>query len=249
MISIIILTKNSAKSLRACLESTTSFAEVIVLDSGSTDATKEIALTFPHVKWYAHRFLGFGPMRRKAEEYAANDWIFALDSDEILSPQMISELQQIQLNPRLVYTVSRHNFFNGKWIKWCGWYPDRQLRLYNRTKTTYNDALVHERVMTHNMQIKHLKSSIYHYSYEQIDDFLSKMQTYSSLFAKQRSGKKKTSFMQALFHGNYAFFKSFILQRGFLGGKEGLIISLYNGHTTFYKYLKLIEENRKVSRG
>ncbi len=244
MLSIVILTKNSEKSLDRALESTISFPDVIVLDSESTDSTKSIASKYPNVRFYVRPFCGFGPMRQVADSLSTYDWIFALDSDEVLSPSLIQTLHSISTDSKNVYRFPRHNFYNDKWIRWCGWYPDKQIRLYNKKMTSFSKALVHEKVETGHMQIIDLKSPIFHYSYNNMDDFLVKMRLYSSLFSDQYHGKKKSSMMRALGHSSYAFIKSYFLQRGFLGGKEGLLISLYNSHTTFYKYLKLWEKNK-----
>ncbi|GAB4185113.1 MAG: hypothetical protein Tsb0015_01790 [Simkaniaceae bacterium] len=244
-ISVIILTKNNEKTIKRALDSTLSFEEVIILDSESTDDTYEIAKTYDHVQWHSHPFLGFGPMRQLAEKHAKNDWILSLDSDEAISPQLINDLKNLKLIPNCIYSIPRHNFFRDKWIKWCGWYPDRQMRLYNKRKTGYSSSLVHEGILTDNMQIIALNSPVFHYSYEKIEDFLAKMQMYSSLFAKENTGKKRSSLLHAMGHGLYAFFKSYFLKKGFLGGEEGFIISLYNAHTAFYKYLKLSEANRR----
>lgn len=246
MISIVILTKNSAKSLDRALQSTLAFPEVIILDSESTDATQSIASKYPNVCFHRHPFCGFGPMRSIGDSLATYEWIFALDSDEALSPELIERLSGISLNPKNVYRFPRHNFFNDKWIRWCGWYPDKQTRLYNKKMTSFSKALVHEKVITEHMQTIDLKNPILHYSYNKMDDFLVKMQLYSNLFATQYTGKKKSSMRLAISHSTYAFIKSYFLQKGFLGGKEGLLISLYNSHTTFYKYLKLWEKNKKL---
>lgn len=244
MLSIVILTKNSEKTLSRVLESTLSFPEVILLDSESIDSTKSIASKYPNVHFHVRAFCGFGPMRRIADSLSTYDWVFALDSDEVLSPYLIQTLHSISPDPKNVYRFPRHNFYNDKWIRWCGWYPDKQVRFYNKKMTSFSKALVHEKVETGPMQIIDLKSPIFHYSYHQMEDFLAKMQLYSTLFSDQYTGKKKSSMIRALGHSSYAFIKSYFLQRGFLGGKEGLLISLYNSHTTFYKYLKLWEKNK-----
>jgi hypothetical protein len=185
-------------------------------------------------------------MRKFAEKLASNDWILTLDSDEEISDSLAYELNTLNLNGGVVYSIPRHNFFNNKWIKWCGWYPDRQFRIYNRTQTTYSNDLVHESIQIDNMRTIPLSSPIFHYSYETMEDFINKMQKYSSLFAKQNAGKKNSSLAKAIVHGAYRFFKSYIFQRGLLGGREGYIISAYNGQTAYYKYLKLAEANQQL---
>lgn len=247
MISVTVLTKNCAKTLRATLESISSFPEVVILDTGSTDDTLLIAKTFPNIKIYPLPFQGFGPLHNEASSLASHDWIFSLDSDEVVTPELFAEVQNLSLNEKYVYSVLRDNYFNGKHIRCCsGWYPDRVLRLYNRKTACFSQDYVHERILSENLIIAPLKYPIKHTPYRNMHDFLAKMQVYTSLFAEQNRHKKKSSLTHAIFHSIYAFFKSYILKRGFLGGKEGLIISLYIGQTAFYKYLKLAELNKIV---
>ena len=240
MISVTILTKNSQETLAATLASLTHFPEVLLLDTGSTDQTLAIAAHFPNVRIFHHPFDGFGKTHNLASSLATHDYILSIDSDEILSPALSSEILSLTLNPNTVYSLDRHNHFNGKHIKYCaGWHPDRIVRLYNRKTTQFSEDKVHEKILTTNLQIIPLKHPLLHTPYRTIEEFLSKMQFYSTLFAEQKAPHKRSSLTKALAHGFAAFFKSYILKRGFLGGREGLIISLYNGHTTYYKYLKL----------
>ncbi|MBA3957477.1 MAG: glycosyltransferase family 2 protein [Parachlamydiaceae bacterium] len=247
MISVTILTRNSAKYLHEVLTSTQHFDEVVLYDSGSNDATFEIAKQFPNVVVYKGEFIGFGPTHNVASNLAKHDWILSIDSDEVVTPKMAQEIKALQLDAQCVYSFPRDNYYNGTHIRWCGWCPDRQYRLYNRTKTRFTDAQVHEAVIIKNMQHLPLNGAIIHYSYASLSDFLGKMQTYSELFAKQNQGKKKSSPTKAVLHGWFAFFKSYILKKGILGGYEGFVISAYNGHTAFYKYLKLYEANQRLS--
>lgn len=246
MISVTILTRNSQKYLRAVLDSLETFSEVLIYDTGSTDDTLTIAKDYANVRVRIGQFEGFGVVHNKVSSLAKNDWILSIDSDEIVSEKMASTIGALKLDPQCVYSFPRHNFFNGKWIKWCGWYPDNQIRLYNRTKTRFTDAPVHEAVITDQMQVVNLKAPIIHYSYESVSDFLTKMQTYSTLFAQQYAGKRSSSTFKAISHGSFAFFKSYIIKRGFLGGYEGYLISAYNAHTAFYKYMKLYEANSRL---
>lgn len=243
MISVTILTKNSEKYIREVLEALKTFQEVIVLDTGSKDHTIEIAKSFPNVVLHERAFTGFGHCHNLASSLATNDWILSVDSDEIVSNELLHEIHSLTLNPQAIYSISRHNYYRGKFIKGCGWYPDRVLRIYNRKVTQFSDALVHESIMKKDLEIIFLKKPIYHFPYETTNDFLTKMQHYSSLFAKQYHGKKKSSTLKALSHGLFAFLKSYFLQRGFLLGGQGFEISAYNGITSFYKYLKLRDLN------
>ncbi len=246
MISVTILTCNSEARIRDVLESVKYFDDVVILDSGSKDNTMTIAQEFPNVTVYTAKFEGFGPKHNRASSLAKYDWILSVDSDEVLSGALAKEILLLPLDPQNVYSFPMHNYFNGKHIKGCGWYPDRHVRLYNRTSTRFTDVQVHEGIITKDLKEVLLRNNAFHYSYNTIFDFLKKMQWYSDLFATQNKDKKKSSVCKAAFHGVFAFIKSYILQRGFLCGAEGFIISVYNGNTAFYKYLKLWEANRTL---
>lgn len=248
MISVTILTKNSARYLEEVLTALQAFEEVLIYDNGSTDATFAIAEKFPNVTLKTGPFQGFGPTHNLATSLARHDWILSIDSDEVVSPELTLEIQQQQLDSQAVYSFPRHNYYNGKFIRWCGWFPDRQWRLYNRNSTRFTDAQVHEAVILDGMKSVSLKAPLIHYSYGSHAEFLSKMQSYSDLFAKQNVGKRKASPCKAVLHGCFAFFKSYFLKSGWMGGYEGFVISVYNGNTAFYKYLKLYEANQKVAR-
>lgn len=244
MISVCILTKNSSISLKETLTALKNFSEVVILDNGSTDATLDIARAFLNVKIYHSPFIGFGPLRNLAASFATHDWILALDSDEVPTEALIHEISSLPLKRGAVYSLERANFYAGKQIKGCGWDHDRVVRLYHRQDTKYNDAAVHEAVCTKELKMIPLAAPLFHTPYRSTSDFLSKMQHYSSLFAEQHKGKRKSSFKKALGRAFFAFFRSYILQKGIFLGKEGFIISLYNANTVFYKYLKLCERNR-----
>jgi glycosyltransferase involved in cell wall biosynthesis len=243
MISVCILTKNAAETLAKTLDSTRLFPEVLLLDNGSTDQTLEIAKKYPNVRIVSHPFIGFGPLRNKAAELATHDWILALDSDEVISSPLLLEIQRLNLDENMAYQLPRHNYYNGRRIRGCGWDPEYVARLYHRKKTDFSLSQVHESLRSPHLQTLH--SPLLHTPYRSTADFLSKMQHYSTLFAEQYRGKKKSSFPKALLHATYAFLRSYFLKRGLFLGKEGFIISLYNANTTFYKYLKLAELNRK----
>ncbi len=240
MISVCILTKNSAATLGKTLDSVASFPEVLIYDNGSTDETLSIAAQYTNVVIHEGPFIGFGPLRNRAAELARYDWILALDSDEVISPKLLHEIQEANLEARCVYNLPRHNFYNGKRIWGCGWGGDRVVRLYNRKSTLYRLDAVHESVVTNGLQIVCLKYPLIHTPFRSTSEFLAKMQHYSSLYAQQNQGRK-VSFSRAVMSGLYSFFRSYFLQKGFLLGREGFIISLYNANTTFYKYLKLSE--------
>lgn len=244
-ITVTILTKNSQKYLEEVLSALERFDEVVICDTGSVDKTKEIARRFPNTVIYERPFTGFGPTHNVASSVAKHEWILSVDSDEIVTQPLADEIQALILSRGSVYSFPRHNEYRGKWIRWCGWHPDRQIRLYNRQDTQFTDAQVHEAIEARHLTNVRLKSPLKHYSYADVSDFLQKMQMYSTLFAIQNKDKKSSSLAKAIGHGLYTFFKCYLLKRGFLGGQEGFEISVYNANTAFYKYLKLAEANKK----
>lgn len=245
MISVTILAKNSEKYLAEVLDALKDFPEVLIYDTGSEDGTLELARRYPNVMVRNGKLEGFGPTHNTASEAATHDWILSIDSDEVVTSELAQEILGLKLDSDCVYAFPRHNEFNGKFIKWCGWYPDRQVRLYNKKRTRFTDAQVHEAVITKGMRVVELKAPLRHYSYASLADFLSKMQFYSTLFAQQNVGRKRSSPLKAVLHGWWAFFRSYILKKGIFGGYEGFVISAYNAHTAFYKYMKLYEANQR----
>ena len=243
-ISVTILTKNSDQTLANCLRALEDFEEVIILDTGSTDLTLDIAQTFPKVKVFEADFQGFGPLHNIAAEKASNEWILSVDSDEVLSEELAREILNLKLERKCIYSFPFYNYFNGKHIRGCGWFPDRHIRLYNKAETQFSNDFVHEKIITNNLKEVQLKNPVKHDSYRSISDFLKKMENYSSLYAQQNKQKKSSSLLKALLKGSFTFFKSYFLKKGFLDGREGFIISVYNSQTTFYKYLKLEELNQ-----
>lgn len=243
-ISVTILSKNSERYLTQVLESVRDFSEVILLDNGSEDQTLAIAAGYSNVRVIHEEFCGFGRLHQIATERAKNDWILSLDSDEVLSQELQKEIQGLELDPGEVYSFPRHNYYKGKWIRHCAWYPDRQVRIYNRLRTGFSDAEVHETVLTDGMKKVFLSGPMIHYSYLDSSDFLRKMAHYSELFAQQNQHQKSSSLGKACCHGVFAFFKTYVIKKGILSGREGFEIALYNANTAFYKYMRLAELNR-----
>jgi glycosyltransferase involved in cell wall biosynthesis len=245
MISVTILTKDSARHLRKVFKALSAFEEVLVLDTGSSDETLTIAREFANVRVHPTQFKGFGPLHNEAAALARHDWILSLDSDEVMTPELSREIAALALDDGCVYSISRHNYFNGKWIRWCGWYPDRHVRLYNKKRTQFTDAPVHEGIMRNGLRLVELHAPVAHYSYTCVADFLTKIQRYSDLFAQQHQGKVSSSLSKVIVHSLATFIKSYVFKRGFLGGREGFLISTSNAVSTFYRYMKLREANQK----
>jgi glycosyltransferase involved in cell wall biosynthesis len=244
-ISVTMLTKDSSRYLKEVLESLANFDEIVVLDNGSSDNTIEIAKEFDNVKVYTHEFIGFGPLKNLAIDYASNEWILSIDSDEIVPQALVSEIYSTPLEPSVVYSIPRDNYYNHKHMKCCGWEGDRVNRLFNKKYTRFNDNLVHESLILDKVSIKNLNSTLIHYSFNSASELIDKMQKYSTLYAKDYKGKKSSSPLKAFIRGSFAFFKYYFLKKGFLNGYEGLVISISNANGVFYKYIKLYEEGLK----
>jgi glycosyltransferase involved in cell wall biosynthesis len=244
-ISVTILTKDSSRYLEEVLEALESFDEIIILDNGSSDDTIEIAKKFANVKVYEHEFIGFGPLKNLAIDYASNDWILSIDSDEIVSQTLVKEILSQKLEPNIVYSIPRDNYYNHKHMRCCGWEGDRVNRLFNKKMTSFNNNLVHESLILDKMSIKELNSTLVHYSFNSASQLIDKMQKYSTLYAKDYNGKKSSSPLKAFIRASFAFFKYYFLKKGFLNGYEGLVISVSNANGVFYKYIKLYEESLK----
>lgn len=248
-ITVTMLVKNAEKYLAQSLSALKDFPEIIVLDNGSTDCSVEIAKQFNNVKIYHSDFIGFGPMKNLVATYASYDWILNIDSDEILQPKLIEEISQINFDDSYkVYALLRINHYRGKPIKTCGWYPDFVKRLYNKKLVKFNDRQVHESLeIAENIQVVHLQHEFKHYSFDNSEALINKMQQYTTLFAEQQKYRKKGSVFSAVTHGISAFFKNYFLKKGILSGGDGFIISFANASGSYYKYIKLMEANQNLT--
>jgi glycosyltransferase involved in cell wall biosynthesis len=245
-ISVTILTKNSQKYIEECLFSLIKFDEVIVLDNGSDDKTIQIAEKFKNVVIKKSEFIGFGPLKQLAVSYASHDWILSVDSDEIFSKELVNEILSLELDEDSIYSILRDNYYNKKLIRCCGWDNDYVERLFNKHRVNFNDKQVHEGLIISNKCIvKKLENSFKHYTFDIAEELLYKLNKYSTLYAKENRVEKKSSAFIAFFKATFSFFKNYILQKGFLYGYEGLLISVSNANGVFYKYIKLYEENKR----
>jgi glycosyltransferase involved in cell wall biosynthesis len=245
-ISVTILTKNSAAYIVECLSALEVFAEVVIVDTGSTDDTIAIASGFRNVTLHEHPFIGFGPMKNIAVDKASNDWILSVDSDEIVTQELVHEILSLKLDCNMVYMMERDNYYHRRLIRGCGWDNDRVERLFNRKRTRYDDKLVHEGLtMNGNMKTELLSGRLKHYPYDNASQLLQKMQHYSTLWAEEHHGRKQVSPVKALLYGVLTFLKSYMLKHGWRYGYEGLLISVSNANGVFYKYIKLYEADRE----
>ncbi|RRS32460.1 MAG: glycosyl transferase [Epsilonproteobacteria bacterium (ex Lamellibrachia satsuma)] len=230
-LSVVIISKNEEKFITDAVKSALFADEVILLDSGSTDNTCQLAKDLG-AKVFYQDWLGFGPQKNKALDYASNDWVFVLDSDERIPPKLQEEILNIMIDPKNDgYFVARLNNFWGKNIKTCGLYPDYSIRLFDRTKAKFNNVPVHESVQL-KTNAGYLKNHMCHLAYSSVDEFIAKQNRYSTLHHKKRSKLK------AILNPYWTFFKLFFLKKGFLDGWDGFVISRLYAQYTFWKYVK-----------
>ena len=239
-LSVIIITKNEAANIRACLESVAWADEIVVVDSGSADNTVNIckamgARVYVHPDW-----LGFGPQKNRALSYATKEWVFSIDADERVTPELHAELIQAMNEEHAQgFYLPRLSQFCGRFIRHSGWYPDYVLRLFKRDAGRFSDNLVHESVLLTGRTAK-LKSPLSHYSYLTIDDVERKVEHYSTAAAQQmfQSGKQ-SNWLDAILRAGWAFVRTYILRLGVLDGSAGWNIARMNARTTYLKYRKL----------
>ena len=238
-LSVILITKNESANIRACLESLAWADEIIVVDSGSTDDTVALARQ-SGARVYVHDWPGFGAQKNRALGYATCDWVFSIDADERVTPELRAELQQAMREAEADgYYCPRLSQFCGRFIRHSGWYPDYVLRLFRRGTARFSDSLVHESVQLTG-RTSRLKSPLLHYSYLTPDDVVRKVEHYSTAAAQQmfRFGKQ-SNWLDAVLRGGWAFLRTYCLRLGVLDGSAGWSIARMNARTTYLKYRKL----------
>jgi glycosyltransferase involved in cell wall biosynthesis len=240
-LSATIITRDEEKNIGDCLASLDFVHEIIVVDSGSTDRTKEICRAHPKVKFFTQEWLGYGKQKNRAAELAKHDWILNLDADERVTPTLRQSIGNADTKTFTAARIARENYFGTRWIRHCGWYPDYNYRLYNRNQCRFSERIVHE-TLEHDGNTATLEGNLIHFTYENISDYLLRMDSYSTLSAQEmfKSGKK-TGIASLMFKPLATFVKMYIIKRGFLGGYAGLTLSLLYAQYTFCKYAKLVE--------
>lgn len=258
-LSVIIITKNEADTLQACLDSVAFANQWIIVDSGSTDATVSIARAAGATVIETTDWPGFGIQKNRALAAADGDWILSLDADERIPEALREEILAAMSGGRhAAYELPRLSSYCGHFIHHSGWHPDFILRLFRRGSARFSNDLVHERVVfdanspaaSGKSGTGRLKTSIIHYSYRDDDSYLRKLQQYSSLGARQAfEAGKRCGFGSALSHAFSAFMRSYVIRRGFLDGVGGLMVAISSAESTYHKYFKLMllcEAERRV---
>jgi glycosyltransferase involved in cell wall biosynthesis len=216
--------------------------EIVVVDSYSTDSTKDICLA-EGVKFIEQAFLGYVEQKNFALQHTKYNYIISLDADEALSPELQKTVKNLKNNWQYDgYYVNLFNFFNGQWIKHSDWYPYKKLRIFDKTKARWTGYKIHETVKPNNPKAKigHLKGNILHYTYRSYKEMDDKTQLFSSISAQAYFEQgKKAPLYKLIINPTWAFFKAFFLRLGFLDGKNGFYICYQTGKITYLKYAKL----------
>jgi glycosyltransferase involved in cell wall biosynthesis len=247
-VSVYVIAYSDEPNMRACLESVAGWAvELIVVDSHSTDRTAAISLEFTD-KVHQLEFHGFGRLRNEAVALTTHEWVFSLDSDERMTPELKEEIRLVlDRGPGAdAYFVPRKNYFLGRWIKHCGWYPDyRQPQLFRKDRFRYREELVHESFDCDG-PVGFLQSPALQYPFRDIDHYVAKQDRYSDLMARRmvEQGRRFSSH-QLITHPLGACLKMYVQRAGFLDGMPGLILSGLYGYYTFMKYAKFWELAKK----
>ncbi|MFD0966245.1 glycosyltransferase family 2 protein [Seminibacterium arietis] len=243
-ISVAMIVKNEEADLAKCLDRVKDWVdEIVIVDSGSTDKTEEIALSYG-AKFYRHvDWQGFGKQRQIAQQYVSSDYVLWLDADERVSDELRDSIQHAILGneDNNVFRLSRISEVFGREIRHSGWYPDYVIRLYKTKFTCYSDDLVHEKVqLPANAKVKTLVGDLHHYTYKNIHHYLVKSASYAKAWADQRENSgKKTTLLQGASHALACFIKMYFLKAGFLDGKQGFLLAVLSAHSTFVKYADL----------
>ena len=243
-LAVALIVKNEAKNLDACLKTVAEWVdEIVILDSGSTDETEKVARKYTE-KFHVNKdWPGFGPQRRLAQEYVESDFVLWLDADERITDELKVSIQQaVEKNePNTLYSICRLSWVFGRYIRHCGWYPDRVVRLYPTQLTQYDDSLVHEKVeISADMNVKELSGDAIHYTYNDLHHYLVKSAGYAQAWAEQREKRgKKSSILEGMLHAVACFLKMYVFKAGFLDGKQGFLLSVLSAHSTLVKYADL----------
>jgi glycosyltransferase involved in cell wall biosynthesis len=250
-LAVAIITLNEEANLPRTLTSVRFAEEVIVLDSGSTDRTLEIAATFPNVKIFSEPWKGFSAQKNSAIEKCTSQWILSLDADEELSPELQIEMRTLLTGepPADAYLLRRRNLFLNRWVRYGGFYPDAKLRLFRRHAANFAPAArfserpVHETIAFEG-RLDTLAHDIIHHAYPDLENYIEHMDRYSSLGADLLVSQGKTSSSFPAFQWNVffvpalTFLWNYIFRFGFLDGREGLLLHLYHSTYVSWKYAK-----------
>lgn len=246
-ISVAVITKNEEGNIGACLASAPFARQLVVVDSGSADATVKIAKE-AGAEVFVHPWRGFGPQKQFALDQCRESWIMILDADERIPPETQRVIRQIvRENDQAIsgFSFPRKNLFQERWIRHAGWWPDRVVRLFRRGSGGVTDVAVHEAVVVAGA-VQDLSCPIEHLVESRLSEIIRKMDHYSTLGAREafRQGRAAT-IPSALLRAVVTFFHGYVLRLGFLDGAPGLTLAVTDGINKFFKYAKLAELTRR----
>ncbi len=243
LLSVILITRNEAHNVADCLRSVAFADEWIVVDSGSTDGTREAAQGLGAEVVTTTDWPGFGGQKNRALARARGRWVLSIDADERVDAALAAQIRAV-VDKRddggpAGYEFSRLSSFCGQWMRHGDWYPDRVLRLFRREAGRFSNDLVHERLIVDG-PIGRLEGELRHFTMPSLEDALDKMNRYSSGRAldRRRAGRHG-SLRAALGHGLWAFMRCYLFKRGFLDGQLGFVLAVYQAEGTYYRYLKM----------
>lgn len=247
-LSVTLITRDEAPNVEAALQSVVWADEIVVVDSGSTDATTTLARRYTdHV--VVREWRGYAEQKNYAASLASADWILSIDADERVTPELAGEIRaQLAEEPAAGgYRIPRVSWYQGRWIRSTDWYPDYQLRLYDRRAGRWLQRRVHESVAVDG-PVGTLRHELQHYSYRNLSDHLARMDRYTDLAAEQMLAEgRRAGLLDLAVHPPLAFLRNYVLRRGVIDGRLGLMISLMNAYYVFLKFAKLWELERRTS--
>lgn len=246
-VSVIVITKNEAAAIGRCLASVSWADEIVVVDSGSTDNTVELARAAGAKVTVTCDWPGFGPQKNRALDLATGDWVLSLDADEWVSPTLAAEIRAAakRADAPATFELPRLSSFIGREMRHSGWWPDYVARLFRRGAARFSNDLVHERLVATGA-VGRLTEPLRHESFTSLEQVVDKMNRYSSASARMRVERGESgSVAGAVAHGLWAFIRTYVLRAGFLDGREGFMLAVANAEGTYYRYLKAWSASRK----
>jgi glycosyltransferase involved in cell wall biosynthesis len=249
-LTVTVITYNEAVHIAAALDSVAWADEIIVVDSGSTDGTAEIARA-KATRVFTREWPGYSAQKNFAADQASHDWVLSMDADERVTPALAAEIRALlDRGPEAYgYRIRRVSYYLGRWVHSTDWFPDYQLRLYDRRHGRWNGMKIHESFRLRDGVASKLHGEMEHYAYRDIAHHLSKINSYTTLIAEQwHEEGRRTNPLSMTIHPCFAFVRNYILRAGFKDGTVGFIISVMNSYYVFLKLAKLwVRQHRIVS--
>ena len=244
-VSACLITRNADAHLDRCLASLAWCNEILVRDQNSSDQTLEICERHG-ARVVQGEWLGFGPTKAAAVMETKNRWVLSIDADEIVDDELRASILDLPDEPHeAAFRINRLSRFLGRWIRHCGWHPDRIVRLFDKERAGFDDRPVHEAIHARG-PVGNLGGLLMHYTYDSIEQYLTKMDHYTTLGAEAAfTAGRSSNPISAVLRFKLTFVRTFILQRGFMDGRHGLVLCWLMSVQTFVKYLKIWNTGRK----